>query len=637
MDHEKPSGYTPEDTPSDKIKESKRKRRRRSGFRIPLETVSKKEDKPQKLEKSRDIAELLIGHSKDNSKPAEKTEDTKKPDESVSETVQEIDSKMPDTPELKELKERVRSALGAQDIPEKLEFVADKEADPEEEDSLEVDTVEAADLIKGGEELEDGEFYAGEAILSGVIYSREEEANSLVKENQSEPLDPDVIDSFREPGPVTSMQPTLERIAAMESSRDSSQNVEPEPDTSTGPTTTVAPVLNSSIPRSPNMQSVSSNVYTQPSVPMPQKQIGNTPPPQGPNPPYGARSPWNPNFQPPQPNTANVLPTPSASIGNTITQRDIDDAEYYGRKKGLGEGVATGLLVGGTYEHLKHKGREKKTEKRFNEQQKELEQTRVDNSFNLQEQVRKNDEMQRQLDGIDMRTQNVQTVEDRVMPQTEEVKPTQYQPPKFDQPRFEQPRTNLFEQQAPTSITRPEQTQMTEQNPVVNQEIPKPPRTEQQVQAGQVEQLDIPKDHRIETSAWHSIEVDAKTGKAVENPTFAYGEEYYHERAQETRSVDENGVSSQNTVTPRANKSEAIAIGVPLIPSQQPSGSSVQHGSLPPISNTPRAANQPASVRFKAKAKAGAQKAVEQATTPGSIWPMVAVLVVLVIIIAILI
>ena len=46
--------------------------------------------------------------------------------------------------------------------------------------------------------------------------------------------------------------------------------------------------------------------------------------------------------------------------------------------------------------------------------------------------------------------------------------------------------------------------------------------------------------NRVETSAWHRIEVDAKTGKVVENPSIEYGEEYKRERSHEIRTEDQN-------------------------------------------------------------------------------------------------
>jgi hypothetical protein len=51
-----------------------------------------------------------------------------------------------------------------------------------------------------------------------------------------------------------------------------------------------------------------------------------------------------------------------------------------------------------------------------------------------------------------------------------------------------------------------------------------------------IEPLDRPSspDHHFEQSAWHTIEVDSKTGRAAEQPSFNYGPEFTHEQHQET-------------------------------------------------------------------------------------------------------
>lgn len=44
-----------------------------------------------------------------------------------------------------------------------------------------------------------------------------------------------------------------------------------------------------------------------------------------------------------------------------------------------------------------------------------------------------------------------------------------------------------------------------------------------------------PEGSKVEASAWHRIEIDKKTGKAVENPDVAYGEEFQHEQQEVLR------------------------------------------------------------------------------------------------------
>lgn len=50
----------------------------------------------------------------------------------------------------------------------------------------------------------------------------------------------------------------------------------------------------------------------------------------------------------------------------------------------------------------------------------------------------------------------------------------------------------------------------------------------------------VKKGNRVETSAWHRIEVDAQTGKVVENPSVEYGDEYKSERSHEVKKEDQH-------------------------------------------------------------------------------------------------
>lgn len=60
-----------------------------------------------------------------------------------------------------------------------------------------------------------------------------------------------------------------------------------------------------------------------------------------------------------------------------------------------------------------------------------------------------------------------------------------------------------------------------------------------------MERLQPARDHHIEQSTWHNIEVDNKTGKAVEEPTFSYGEAFKDEQRTETNAFHtDDGVIS---------------------------------------------------------------------------------------------
>jgi hypothetical protein len=71
-----------------------------------------------------------------------------------------------------------------------------------------------------------------------------------------------------------------------------------------------------------------------------------------------------------------------------------------------------------------------------------------------------------------------------------------------------------------------------------------------------MERLQPAKDHHFEQSAWHNIEVDNKTGRAVEKPTFSYGEAFRDEQRTEA-----NAFHTDGAVT---SASGQLAVGSPI-------------------------------------------------------------------------
>ena len=72
-------------------------------------------------------------------------------------------------------------------------------------------------------------------------------------------------------------------------------------------------------------------------------------------------------------------------------------------------------------------------------------------------------------------------------------------------------------------------------NPVKQETVPDL-FAELPIEARQIaERLAIPQNHELQQSSWHTIEVDKQTGRAVDDPVLAYGEEFHHEQHQETR------------------------------------------------------------------------------------------------------
>lgn len=196
-------------------------------------------------------------------------------------------------------------------------------------------------------------------------------------------------------------------------------------------------------------------------------------------------SPESPDVLPASPYNEPTYPTGvvyDSLHERAATKKEVVDAVQSAKAQGVGQGLATGLLAGGVYEHFKHKRREKKREKQVEVHQKQLAEARKAYAAELGSREAERLQLTRENRAIQEQVKNIETRE-RVQIATAEK-----------------------------SVS-----------PVATVEVP--------------EQLVVPANHRIETSAWHAIEVDAKTGKAVENPTFQYGKEYYHERAQEIASV----------------------------------------------------------------------------------------------------
>jgi hypothetical protein len=198
-------------------------------------------------------------------------------------------------------------------------------------------------------------------------------------------------------------------------------------------------------------------------------QFGSTLPPGG----------YNPNYNP--------------DTTTTATDRNkAEDIEWQGRQHGRREGLFAGLLVGGGIEHFRHKRREKKMEK---QQQKEahVQQKRVElleHDFAVAKQAQ-----QSERDRFESTIAN-----ERVTSTVERAT----QEKNREKELAELKKTNERIAQQSAEVMLPEEEK----------------------------QLSVPKDHHIEQSVWHNIEVD-KHGRAVQESTIDYGHEYYKERAHE--------------------------------------------------------------------------------------------------------
>lgn len=276
--------------------------------------------------------------------------------------------------------------------------------------------------------------------------------------------------------------------------------------TSSGPSFTS--VNQAPLPPNPNVQ---------PSAPAPANVAPHTAPNMPPNPNLvGAFIPGAANYnQAPVPTTTN----PNVVDKNKyVTKEEYDDGVYRATKYGQNRGVLAGLTVAG-YEHFKHRRRERGLKKELQQQQKVANKTEKQHYFETAEQKKLLNEKERQLSEMQAAAARQSKTE-------------------------AQPAATQSEHSAATmeKTTVAEHSRVTRAEKVENRFtaqleklVPKRPEKAKTAEAEPTEQLEIPPEHHLEASAWHTIEVDTKTGKAVETPTFAYGEEYYRERAKETR------------------------------------------------------------------------------------------------------
>ena len=310
----------------------------------------------------------------------------------------------------------------------------------------------------------------------------------------------------------------------------------------------------------------------------------------------------------------------SAGTGGerAATKEDVDDAVYNATKAGQARGVVAGGLVVGLYEHLKHRRREKRQEKRIKKQSKDLEKSMKHNSFLVAEQTKRQAAETRRS-----QTEQRSFAERAREAMQAPVVAAEHMARTAAAANAERRQARVGTAAERTPFANPEQRATLAHTA----ERPHAQTSEKRFAAAgsqNLEQLTIPSDHHIETSAWHSIEVDTKTGKAVENPTFEYGHEYYQERAQEAAPKDQRNSAAGEVALVAAATSTPPA---PQKPGVQPAGAN-------------RFSRQ-GTPRFPLSAKASAKKASKAVQSGlqgnGPLWPWIVALgVVIVLIFAVL-
>jgi hypothetical protein len=271
-----------------------------------------------------------------------------------------------------------------------------------------------------------------------------------------------------------------------------------------------------------------------------------------------------------------------------VTRQEMNETVRHASRAAQARALITGLFI----EHFNHRRIEKKTAKRFKAQEKQANQAAKRYEVGLQEQAQDQVNIETRLQTTERRAQaseqRLQTAEQRLEAERHERQADQ-------QRRLQTERIRQAERGGQPA--------------------------EAAVVAAGAEQLVVPPEHKLQNSAWHSIEL-GPDGNVVENPAFQYGHEYYHERAQENMPPTQRNAAAGE-----------VALVAAAGGSNGGSQASSPSGAGTPLSSTiPNASAQgaPAAVHGDAADTSGRSPSQPDPQTPAApIWPWVVALAVI--------
>lgn len=226
---------------------------------------------------------------------------------------------------------------------------------------------------------------------------------------------------------------------------------------------------------------------------------------------------------------ASPVATPNLAPTSKVEQHIIEKHNHFW----------TGVVVGGLYEHFKHKKREKKLNKKLEQQDTELAKT-------TNQQVKTEEEMHK------LRAQQLE--------QAAEAKWLETHPEPSEKTQIEQntaskvgdivtestkaaaeamaalPLQPSGEKSQPFTVyERGTASPSAETAKVATEKLPANPEAKPIAIEPDDEPAHVDDSRRVETSSWHRMEIDKATGKVVEDPSLAYGEAFQAERHQEIK------------------------------------------------------------------------------------------------------
>jgi hypothetical protein len=270
--------------------------------------------------------------------------------------------------------------------------------------------------------------------------------------------------------------------------------------------------------------------------PEPPEDEPATPAPRGVPPRRGSSSGGGSGFVGASGSAAAERPWYDAAAADRARQDEIDTAEYEARRSGIRKGLGTGLLFGWMFGRHGKKKQARDYEKQLKAKNSEIKvlksqqiaaTERIEAVRRVKEQLQ-SDILKRGLErpaAAEKSPQVPPIVLERVV-ETVKMAERPKAVPKFEKASVQKSSGRSMEFVTVAAAARSERLRTVVEKPPI-------PELRPEHQLITEETYKVEDGHRVETSAWHRIEIDEKTGKPVENPEVAYGNEFKREQRQE--------------------------------------------------------------------------------------------------------
>lgn len=290
---------------------------------------------------------------------------------------------------------------------------------------------------------------------------------------------------------------------------------------------------------------------------------------------------------------ASAAAVPAPATANMAPRQTRNQELYYVERNGVRRGVISGLLLGGMIEHFRHRRREKKLKANLEKAEKTVKRVEENQTFMQQEQQRNERESERRKTALERQIERLKStaVEKNEPVSKLEVRSGSRRPYAVETAQ-NLPLQEVKREPSVSAAPEARTSQQRTERKVKQEEAKLTPdikKAQQAVEEAIEEQLKVPEGHHIETSAWHSIEVDNKTGRAAENPLITYGEEFRHEQHQELLRQQAADAEEQKKKQASPSNYELFQQATtPKLPEHASSGNNTKYAKSSPIAQKAR-------------------------------------------------